>query len=367
MLRYLVEKEWKQIFRNPFLPKIIFLLPVVMLLVLPWAANQEVKNIALSVVDGDRSGYSERLVGKIGASSYFYLSDIAASGGEALGAVEAGRADIILEIPADFGKNLALGTPVEVLISANAVNSMKGALGSAYLTAILEGFYEEVCGENGVLREGAGLRLAPSYRFNEHLDYKVFMVPAIIVILLTLLTGFLPALNIVGEKEAGTIEQMNVTPVNKFLFILAKLIPYWVVGFLVLSIGFGIAWGVYGLIPAGSLGSLYVCAGMYVLVVSGLGLVISNYSDTLQQAMFVIFFFIMILILMSGLFTPVGSMPGWAQGLAALNPLKYFMQVMRAVYLKGSGIGDLIPQLGVLAVFAVLFNGWAVISYRKTR
>jgi len=367
MLKYLIEKEFKQIFRNPFLPKIIFIMPFVMLLVLPWAANQEVKNIHLSVVDNDRSMFSERMVQKILASGYFLLTDFSVSNDEALKSIESGESDIILEIQPEFEKELMKVGTARVMISANAVNIMKGGLGTAYLSSILNDFSGEILSESGVQSIISPVRLTTNFRFNPHLDYKAFMVPAIIVILLTILCGFLPALNIVSEKEVGTIEQINVTPVGKFTFILSKLIPYWVIGFIILSMGFVIAAFLYRLFPAGSLLTIYLYASIYILVVSGLGLVISNYSDTMQQAMFVIFFFIMILILMSGLFTPVSSMPKWGQTIAAFNPLKYFMQVMRAVYLKGSGMAELMPQLGALAGFALFFNGWAVLSYRKSR
>lgn len=192
------------------------------------------------------------------------------------------------------------------------------------------------------------------------------MIPALMVMLLTMLCGFLPALNIVGEKEAGTIEQINVTPVGKFTFILAKLIPYWLIGFVVLTLCFILAWALYGIFPAGHFLVIYFFAIIFVLAVSGLGLVISNHSATMQQAMFVMWFCMLILILMSGLFTPVRSMPEWAQWITMLNPLKYFMQVMRMVYLKGSGFIDLLPQLGALLAFALFFNIWAVKSYRKS-
>lgn len=191
------------------------------------------------------------------------------------------------------------------------------------------------------------------------------MIPALMAMLLTLLTGFLPALNIVGEKEKGTIEQINVTPVRKSVFILSKLIPYWLIGGVVLTICFGLAAFVYRLFPAGSIGTIYLFAVMYILIVSGFGIVISNYSGTMQQAMFVMFFFMMIMFIMSGLFTPVNSMPEWAQMISRFNPLTYFIQVMRLVYLRGSGLSDLLPQMMALSGFAVFFNGWAILSYKK--
>jgi ABC-2 type transport system permease protein len=285
--------------------------------------------------------------------------------------IEAGKADIILEIENDFEKNMIRENVGHVMISANSVNGIKGGLGSAYLSSIIADYATELRVESGKLKAENNFQLStfnfqPLYKFNPHLDYKVFMIPALMVMILTLLTGILPALNIVGEKEAGTIEQMNVTPVKRLMFIMAKLIPYWIIGFIVVGICMGLGALIYGLYPAGSLFTIFFFASIYILVVSGFGLVISNYSNTMQQAMFVVFFFVMVFILMSGLFTPVSSMPDWAQKITIFNPLKYLMQVMRLVYLKGSAFGEMIPQFVALCCFAVGLNMWAVISYRKS-
>lgn len=369
MIKFLIEKEFKQIIRNSFIPRLILAMPLMMMLVFPWVANQEVKDINLSIVDNDHSTYSARLVHKVTASGYFRLTDVSASNDEAMKSIELGDADVILEIQPEFEKNLVREGTANVMISANAVNSMKGGLGSSYLASIMTDYANEIRGE-WVQSSGKSvmpvINIVPQNRFNPHLDYKVFMIPALVVMLLTMLCGFLPALNIVGEKEVGTIEQMNVTPVNKFTFIIAKLVPYWIIGFLVLSICFALAALIYGLFPVGSLLTVYLFASIYVLVVSGLGLVISNHSNTMQQAMFVMFFFMLILILMSGLFTPVNSMPEWAQVIAACNPLKYFIDVMRMVYLKGSALTELTTHILALLGFALFFNVWAVFSYRKS-
>ena len=375
MIKYLLEKEFKQIFRNAFIPKLILAMPVMMMLVFPWVANQEIKNVKLSVIDNDRSTISERLTNKVIASGYFRLTDVSTSYNEAMQSVEQGKSDIILEIPQEFEKDLYKSGFANVMISANAVNGMKGGLGSAFLAGIINDFASELKIKNEELREGSEQLLIlnsqflinSQFRFNPTLDYKVFMIPALFVMLLTMLTGFLPAFNIVGEKELGTTEQLNVTPMNKGIFILAKLIPYWIIGIVILSICMGLSALIYGLIPAGSMATIYLYAVIYILVVSGLGIIISNYSDTMQQAMFVMFFFMLIIILLSGLFTPVSSMPKWAQVVTAFNPLKYFMEVMRAVYLKGSSMMELLPQFFALCSFAVVFNAWAVLSYRKSR
>jgi len=369
MLKYLIQKEFKQIFRNSFLPKMIFGFPLMAILVFPWAANQEITNINVAIVDKDHSSYSERLANKIAASDYFNLITISNVHEEALNKVEEGKADVILELPADFEKSLVAQGSADIMLSANAVNIMKGGLGANYMGGIIQDFANEVRGE-WIQSSGKNtlplINIVPQNRFNPFLDYKVFMVPALVVMLLTMLCGFLPALNIVSEKEVGTIEQMNVTPVKKSLFILSKLIPYWIIGLIVLSLCLGLAALVYGLIPVGNLITVYFFAMIYIFVVSGLGLIISNYSSTMQQAMFLMFFFMIVLILISGLFTPIASMPDWAQKFTLFNPLRYFIEVMRMVYLKGSNILHLGNQLIALLSFAVFFNVWAIISYRKS-
>jgi ABC-2 type transport system permease protein len=383
-LRYLIEKEFKQIMRNPVLPKLIVIFPCVMLLIMPWAADSEIRNINLSVVDNDHSELSARLVQKFASSPYFRLTDVSGTYPEAMESIEYGTSDLILEIPPRFERDLMEGFAPGVLVAANSVNSTKGMIGSGYAQNIVTGYAEQLRGQYGGLLapggnatggaasggqavQGAGqFSVSTRALFNPHMDYKRYMVPALMVMLLTMLCSFLPALNIVREKETGTIEQINVTPVRKFTFILGKIIPYWIIGFVVLTICFGIAWAVYGFLPAGSLGTIYIFAGLFVVILTGMGLVVSNYSQTVQQAMFVMFFFVIVFLMMSGLFTPVESMPRWAQALTVINPLKYFIQVMRAVYLRGSVAADLGVQMAAMGAFALFLNIWAVLSYRKS-
>ena len=319
-------------------------------LVFPWAATLEVQDVRLAIIDQDHSQTTRRLIQQIEASRYFRLQHMAVSYEEALQAIEKDQVDIILQIPDDFEKDQVMGKPAEVQIAANAINGMKGSLGSSYLAQIINR-----------QPDAASVR----YLYNPHLDYKHYMVPALMTMMLFLICGFLPALNIVSEKESGTIEQINVTPVSKVVFTLSKLIPYWLIGFFVLSVAILLAWLIYGLVPASSLSTLYIGAGIFIFLVSGVGITISNYSSTLQQAMFVTWFFVIIMLLMSGLFTPVESMPEWAQSIAAFNPLKYFVEFIRMVYLKGSSLAEVGKPLGCLLGFGILFNIWAVWSYRK--
>ena len=343
-LRYLIQKEFLQIRRNSFMPKIIFIFPIMVMCVMPWVMNQEVKNIRVSVVDHDRTTQSQQLVHRIEASSYFLFNGQRDSYHEALRDVEQGRADIILEV-----------RDGQYLIAANAVNGTKGAIGSSYLAQIAAAVPSAAA-----LPQPSVLTL-----YNPHQSYKVFMIPALMGILMMMLCGFLPALNIVGEKEVGTIEQINVTPVSKWAFILAKLIPYWLIGLLVLTVCLLLAWAVYGITCQGPLALVYLLAVLLALFFSSLGLIISNYSDTLQQAMLVMWFFVVCLMLLSGLFTPVRSMPDWAYLTTYVNPMHYFIGAIRTVFVRGGGLSAIAHQVAALGGLAAVMAIWAVVSYKK--
>ena len=371
-LKYLIEKEFKQTLRNSIIPKLIIGYPIMVMLIFPWAINFEVKNIKVSIVDHNNSVYSQRLIQKVDASKYFIINNITSNYNEAMVDIEKSHADIILEIQPSFDKYIVKNKTADVMISANSVNGTRGLLGSAYLSQIINDYSSELRSElahTGMpsRQKMSSINIIPQYKFNENLDYKVFMIPALMVMMVTLICGILPALNIVSEKENGTIQQINVTPVNKYQFILAKLIPYWVIGFIILSIAFGVVGLLYGIWPAGGFLPLYVASLVFIVGISGLGLIISNYSETLQQAMFLAFFFILIIILLSGLFTPIASMPQWAKIVAYSNPLSYFMEIMRMIYLKGSSYTGIAAPLLSLLGFAVGLNMWAVLSYSKSK
>lgn len=365
ILKYLLEKEFKQIRRDKFLPKIIFIIPLVQLLLLPFAANFEMKNINVNIVDNDRSEYSRRLVEKVLSSGYFHLAASSASYNNALRTVESDEADLILEIPLYFGRDLLRDGRTGLSMVANAINGTKGGLGTSYLASIIQDFSREIEMERGDGFFSAPIEIIAVNRFNPYLNYKAYMVPGIMVFLLTIISCFLSAMNIVSEKEKGTIEQINVSPVPRSVFILSKLLPFWMIGFILLTLSMLIAYIIYGLFPVGNWGVIYLFAGIYLIAFTGLGLGISSLASTVQQAMFSAFFFFIIFALMSGLFTPISSMPEWAQTMTLFNPLRYAVEVVRSVYLKGSGLVDLLPQFGAVVGFAILFNVAAILAYKK--
>jgi ABC-2 type transport system permease protein len=367
-LRFLLQKEFRQIFRNPSIIRIIFVMPIIQLLILPWAADYEIKDVRLSVVDHDHSSYSRQLISKITASSYFQLNQYASSYKQALQEVEKGNSDMILEIPAGFERDLVRENESTLFIAANAINGIKGGLGSSYLQSIIRDYNAEVRAkwiQMPRFNPELNIEVTPANWFNPLMNYKYFMVPGILVILLTMVGSSLAALNIVKEKEIGTIEQINVTPVRKLHFILGKLIPFWVIGLVVLTIGLGIARFAYGIVPVGSLLVLYAFAAVYLLAVLGLGLLVSTYTSNQQQAMLISFFLMMVFILLGGLYTSIDSMPAWAQVITKFNPVAYFVEVIRMVVLKGSGFADIVPQFLTILVFAVTLNAWAVWNYKK--
>jgi len=347
MIKYLLQKEFLQIRRNSFMPKIIFIFPIMVMCVMPWVMNQEVKNIRVDVVDMDRTTQSQQLVHQIEASNYFIFDGQKATYQDAMKDIETSQVDIILEI-----------RDGQFLIAANAVNGTKGSIGSAYLSQIVTA---NVIPTVSAIQSKVNTLLL----YNKGQNYKVFMIPALMGILMMMLCGFLPALNIVGEKEKGTIEQINVTPVSKWLFILAKLIPYWIIGLVVLTLCLVLSWLVYGITCQGPLWLVYLLAILIALFFSSFGLIVSNYSNTMQQAMLVMWFFVVCLMLLSGLFTPVRSMPHWAYLTTYINPMHYFADAIRTVFVRGGTFQAISHQVLALAIIASFMGVWAVQSYKK--
>jgi ABC-2 type transport system permease protein len=368
VLKFLLQKEFRQIFRDPSIFRILFMMPTIQLLILPLAADYQIKNINLGVVDHDHSTYSTKLVNKIVASGYFRLKDYSNTFQQGLHAIEQDKMDLILEIPNHFEKDLVKENESTLFIAINAINGVKAGLGGAYIQSIIQNYNQDVRMQwiqFPRFDPQPTIDVTYSDWYNPNMNYQVFMVPGILVMLVTMIGSTFAALNIVREKELGTIEQINVSPIKKTYFILGKLIPFWVLAVTVLTIGLIIARLVYGIIPLGHYLTIYVFASIYLLAVLGLGLLLSTYAQTQQQSFLVSFFIIMIFNLMSGLYTPIESMPEWAQIITRLNPVSYFIEVMRMVVLKGSGLADIKNQILAVLGFAVFFNTWAIINYKK--
>lgn len=326
--------------------------------VMPWVMNMEVKNIVVDVVDNDRSTLSQQLVHEIEANKYFIFHGQQPTYAQALKNIENSKADIVVVIPQNYSRDLSSGRVPQVLIAANAVNGTKGAMGSSYLSQIVSA---------NALPSVTAIKskVDTLYLYNKHLDFKLFMIPALFAMIMMLMTGFLPTLNIVGEKEKGTIEQINVTPVSKWTFILSKLIPYWMIAIFIVTVCLLLAWLLYGIIPVGNVALIYLLSMLLALFFSSFGLIISNYSDTMQQAIFVMWFFVVILLLLSGLYTPTRSMPSITYLSTYINPVSYFIDAMRTVFIRGGDFDSIIHQVLALSGIGLVMGTWAVMSYKK--
>jgi ABC-2 type transport system permease protein len=364
-LKFLIRKELIQFWRNSFLPKLVFSFPVLVMLIVPLVANMEVKGVKLAYVDNDASMTSQRMLSHLSASPHFKISTVTHDYAEAFRLLEDCKTDVILTIPDGFEPSMTSGNVKKIKIDANAVNATKGMQGSQYVVQTIAMTLQEVMGEQGVTVSGSDECTSIRYYYNETLDYRYYMIPAFMVILVLVICCFIPALNLVVEKEKGTIEQINVTPVRKIEFILSKLIPYWVIGIIVVAEAIVTVGLVYGLWPEGNIGALFLASLLFSLVLSGFAVAVANRSDTMQQCIFVMFFFVMVFMLMGGLLTPISSMPEWAQEITTVIPTRYFINIMRAVYLKGTTMTELGVDYLALSGLAVAFCAVAALTYRK--
>ncbi len=367
---FIIQKEFKQIFRNKGMLPLIFIMPLIQLLILSNAATFEVKNIKFSYIDNDKTAFSRELIEKFNASTYFNVVTNFSSNQLAETAMQKGQVDVVLEIPNHFERDLLKDKKTSLSVSINAIDGAAAGVENVYINQIVMDFNKnaqvELLKPNELVYLPQNLITIPSFWFNETLNYKTYMVPGILVLLVTMVTLFLSGMNIVREKEIGTLEQINVTPIKKYQFIIGKLLPFYLLGLLLLTIGLIISKLVFNIPMLGSLLLMYSYTSFYIMVILGIGLFISNFTETQQQAMFIAWFFMVIFILMSGLFTPIESMPVWAQRITDFNPIKYYVQVMRMVMLKGAGFTDILPQTLKILAYAFVVNGLAVLSYKKT-
>ncbi len=368
ILLYILQKEFIQIFRNKGMLPIIFVMPMMQMLVLVFAATFEIKRVDIAVVDYDHSTASQQLIHQVMGNQMFHIDYISTSAKEAEQLIQANKIDLALVIPHHFDKELTLHQGAEVQILVDAINGNAAQLGSAYLSNIISDNARQLRIKETVVSQSKPsiIEVVSSYWYNAELNYKHYMAPGILVILITVVAMFLGSMNLVREKELGTIEQINVTPIRKWQFIAGKLLPFLIIGLFELAFGLTLAKLAFGIPIRGSLPLLFFLAAIYLVLVLSAGLFISTMSDTQQQVTFASYFLMMVFILLSGLFTPVESMPMWAQKLDYLNPLYYFVKIMRSVILKGAGMNEVFREFVALSAFATTMFSLAIMRYRKT-
>ncbi len=366
---YLIRKEFLQIFRNKFISKAIFAVPIIQMLILVPAVTFELKNVKITVIDKDMTPESRGLISKLNGSAFFKIEYSTFSEDQANSLLKRNKCSMILEIPSGFGEDIGSGRPGKLLAEIDAVNAASAELTWSYFNGVIRDYNAELINKNISAYPPVPypmIRVTNRFWYNELLNYKYYMLPGILVILVTAIGFLLAGLNMVREKEIGTIEQINVTPVKKYQFIIAKMAPFLVIGLTDLALGLIIGKIAFDIPFEGSILLLFLSSTVFLIAVLGVALFISTFSSTQQQYMFVAFFCMIIFILMSGIFTPYESMPMWAQDFNLINPVAYLMRINRMVMLKGSGINDIGRELYSLVLIAFIFTTMAVRRYHKT-
>jgi ABC-2 type transport system permease protein len=366
---YLLQKEFIQVTRNKAMLPVIFIMPLVQMLILVYAATMELKKVDITVVDLDLSETSTRMTAKFESSTFFHLTRAQLSPGETDKILLKGKTDIVVTFPQGFERDLKRNDQASIQVMIDAINGSAAELSNAYLQFVIGNFNQKIRAEMmGVPKftPPQQISVLPTYWYNPELNFKFYMAPGILVILVTIIGLFLSSLNLVREKEMGTIEQLNVTPMKKYQFIIGKMMPFLFIALLDLTFGLLVAKVIFALPFRGNILTLYVFTSIYLFLAMSIGLFVSAISNTQQQVLFVSFFFLIVFIIMSGLFTPVESMPVWAQNLDRINPIYYLIRIIRNVVLKGSGLLDMTRELLSLSLFGIIMFSLAVWRYRKT-
>lgn len=376
---FLVRKEFTQIFRDRVLLFQLLVPPFIQLLVVTSAATFEVRGFPLHVIDRDRSPASRELVRGLSASERFRIARSSWSADAARRDLVAGHVGGVLEIPAGFGRDRGRGRPARVRLTLDGSEGVVASTAQSNALGILRSLERGgggTAGGSGPVGDmgGAVVGAPPAGRleirtrrwFNPDADFDDYMALGVLVILVTLVGTVMTALNIAREREQGTIEQLNVTPISKGQFVAGKLIPFWVLGLFEVALGLFLAWTAFDVPVRGSLALVFLGTAIYLVTALGVGLLISTASETQQQAQFLAFFLIVLYLFLSGIFTPVASMPEWARTLAEFNPMKHFIVVVRAVLLKGAGLAEIGRELVILAGFAAVTLPTSIRVYSKT-
>ena len=360
-IAFLAQAELLHIVRDRVLLAQVLIVPVVQLLILSNAATFEIRDTPIYVVDFDRTSASRAVIDRLAASGHFTVAGAAPSLDRANEALLAGSVTMVVVIPHDFDESLTRVGAASVELSVNGEKGSAAGIVQAYATRVLADYAQASSPPAPAPRIDVRVR----GRYNPTLNYRHYMVPGILVALITMVGTLLAAQNIARGKELGTLEQLNVTPITRGEFIVAKLLPFWVLGLVELSLGLIVGRAVFDIPMRGSLALLFGAAGVYLVVALAIGLWISALVDTQQQAMFVTFFIVNIYLLMSGLFTPIDSMAPWVQVASQINPVRHFVAISRAVLMKGAGPMEIAQPFAYLAVTTVVVLGVAVRQYQK--
>lgn len=366
-IKFLLKKEFRQIFRNKAMLPIIFVMPIVQLLILVNAANFEVKSVEYAVIDHDNSQTTQGIINKLNSTGYYKLIALPKTIADGNLLMDKGKIDLLLEFPNKFESTLLREGQGKIKVEVNAIDGSAASVIFYYTNSIIADYNRQIVTDWNRLPKTikAGVAVETRYWYNEELLYKNNMTPGLLVVLVTMIGTFLSGMNIVREKELGTIEQLNVTPITKTQFIISKLLPFWFIGLFVFAFGLVVGKLIFQFPVLGSITLLFAFTALYLTAVLGIGLFISTVTHTQQQAMLIAWFFLVIFILMSGLFTAIENMPSWAQKIALFNPVAYFVEFIRLVLLKGSEFRHVIRHFVVIGVMSLVINTLAILTYNK--
>ncbi len=367
---YLVQKEFRQIRREKAFIGIIFVMPFIQIVLLGFAITTDVKNITLSIVDHDKTPFSRRVIDSFTANESFRFIKADEATKDAVKLMDEGKVKAIIVIPPDFEKDLKERRSPRLQAIVDGVDGNSAGVVLAYTNQIVQKLQNEWqrTQKTGIVVNPNFPNLTeiePRMLYNPALESKNNIVPGIIAVLLTMITAFLTGMSIVKEKEIGTLEQLMVTPIRNYELILGKIIPFLIVAFMLVSVGILAAGTIFDIWVKGNILLLYIMALIFSLSTLGLGIFASTISQTQQQAMFIAWFFAIFAILLSGFFIPIENMPDWVQYITYLNPLRYFMVIIREIYLKGTPFIYLYKETLAMALFGLITFGLAVLRFQK--
>ena len=368
-LARLARKELTQTLRDPRALRVIFVAPILQLVVFGYAVTTDVKNAALVLYDRDNTAVSRQLVQELTASGYFRLEEIAPRASDLAEALDHGRAILALEIPRGLQTDLASGRPATVQLLIDGTTSNTATVAQAYASQIILRFGQEHSAAPAVaqvrgVRPGVDLRVRAWY--NPNLESRVYNVPGVVGNLMMLMSLLLTTLAVVRERELGTLEQLMVSPLTPAEMIVGKTLPVVGIAMVDLMLITSVATLWFHIPLRGSLALLVLVSLAYVVCGLGIGLLISTVSNTTQEAFMTMFMFFLPAMIISGFFFPIENMPVFFQYLSLINPVAYYVKAVRAIFLKGAGLGVLWPQLAALAVMGGSILWFASTRFRKT-
>jgi ABC-2 type transport system permease protein len=371
-IKCIIIKEFHQIRRDKSMLVIIFLVPVIQLVLLGYVISSEVKNVSTYIVDLDRSPVSREIVNRIKHSGYFKIKEITYSYNRIQYMLDSGRAKAVLIIPSKMSRNIKTGIQTQILILMDGQDANTATIALGYLNGILQDFLFEKVEENfrmQIINETSFQPhfIEPEVRiwYNPDLRYSDYMVPGIAAFLLTVITSLLSAMGLVREREVGTLEQLMVTPIKRHELLIGKIVPFAIIGFLELSLAIVFAKIWYNIPIVGNLGIFIIFTIVYIFTTLGIGLFVSASTHTQQQALFMTWFIMVFAFLMSGFVFSIENIPKIAQWLTFFNPLRYFMIVIREIFIKGATIKYLYTQGIVLVLFGGIIFSFAVLRFQQ--